>query len=233
LRVLFVGNSYTYVNRLPEMIRQMSLAAKERRPLEYRLIAPGGYTLEQHWHGGAVAQAIAEGGWDYVVLQEQSTRPISNPANMHRFARLFDHEVRKTGAKLVLYVTWARKNAPDQQKPLTAAYSAIAQELGALSCPVGPAWANVLKRRPDLELYQSDGSHPSPAGSYLGACVFYNVLYGKSPAGLPGKVVGDGDQGVAGTLVDLSEKDASLLQQTAVETVKEWKGGVTPPEASN
>jgi len=86
LRVLFVGNSYTYVNRLPEMIRQMSLAAKERRPMECRLIAPGGCSLEKHWNDGAVAQAIAGGGWDYVVLQEQSTRPILDPANMHRFA---------------------------------------------------------------------------------------------------------------------------------------------------
>jgi len=86
LRVLFVGNNYTYVNRLPEVIRQRSLAAKERRPMEYRLIAPGGCSLEKHWNDGAVAQALAEGGWDYVVMQEQSTRPIVDPANMHRFA---------------------------------------------------------------------------------------------------------------------------------------------------
>ena len=165
--------------------------------------------------------------------RSKASGPSQNPANMHRFARQFDHEVRKTGAKLVLYVTWARRNAPDAQKPLTAAYSSIAQPLGALSCPVGPAWAKVLKRRPGLELYQGDGSHPSPAGSYLGACVFYEVLYGKSPVGLPGKVVGEGGQGGVGTLVDLSGKDASLLQQTAFETVKEWNGGATPPEVSN
>ncbi len=228
LRVLFVGNSYTYVNMLPEMVRQLSLAAKERRPTEYRMIAPGGYSLEQHWNDGTVTKAIAEGGWDYVVLQEQSVRPISDPANMHRFARLFDDEARKIGAKTVFYVTWARKTAPDQQKQLTRAYSAIAKELGGLCCPVGPAWANVLKGRPDVELYQSDGSHPSPAGSYIGACVFYAMLYGKSPVGLPGKVIARDDAARAITLVDLREADARLFQQTAAETVKEWKGGVTP-----
>ena len=194
------------------------------------MIAPGAYSLEQHWNEGTVAKAIAEGGWDYVVLQEQSLRPISNPTNMHWFARLFDQEIRKTGARAVFYVTWARKNAPPaQQRQLTRAYSAIAKELGALCCPVGPAWANVLKGRPDLELYQSDGSHPSPAGSYIGACAFYAVLYGKSPVGLPGKVIVKNDAAGVITLVDLSERDGRLLQQTAAETVKEWKGGVTSP----
>jgi hypothetical protein len=229
LRILFIGNSFTYVNMLPEMIRQMSLAAGEPRPAQYRMIAPGGCTLEKHWNDGVAAKAIAEGGWDYVVLQEQSGRPISDPASLFRFARLFDQQVRKTGAKTLFYVTWPRKRAPDQQKQITAAYSAIAKELGALSCPVGPAWADLLKKRPDLELYQPDGIHPSPAGTYIGACVFYDVLYGKSPVGMPGRLVAKDDNNVIKTLVDLSKTDASLLQQTAVETLKEWEGGGTPP----
>jgi hypothetical protein len=229
LRILFIGNSYTYVNMLPEMIRQMSLAAGDSRPAQYQMIAPGSCTLEKHWNDGAAAKAIAEGGWDYVVLQEQSLRPISDPASLFRFARLFDQQVRKTGAKTLFYVTWPRKRAPNEQAQITAAYSTIAKELGALSCPAGPAWANLLKTRPDVELYQADGSHPSPAGTYLAACVFYDVLYGKSPVGLPGRLVVKDDNNVIKTLADLSKMDASLLQQTAVETLKEWEGGRTPP----
>jgi hypothetical protein len=230
LRVLFIGNSYTYVNMLPEMLRQISLAAKERRPTEYRMIAPGGYSLEQHWKDGAAAKAIAEGGWDFVVLQEQSLRPISDSSNMHRYARLLGEEVRRAGAKPVFYVTWARKVAPGQQDQITQAYSVIAKELGALGCPVGPAWADVLKKRPDLELYEPDGSHPSPAGTYIGACVFYSVLYGKSPSALPRRIVGKNDQGEVKTLVDLSEGEASLFQRVARETVKEWNDGAFAPK---
>ena len=116
LHVLFVGNSYTYANMFPEMLRQMSLAAKEPRPVEYRMIAPGGCSLEKHWNDGVVAKAIGESGWDYVVLQEQSLRPISAPANMHRYARLLDAQARKAGAKTVFYVTWARKTAPGRNR---------------------------------------------------------------------------------------------------------------------
>jgi hypothetical protein len=229
LRILFIGNSFTYVNMLPEMIRQMSLAANDPHPAQYRMIAPGSCTLEKHWNDGVAPKAIAEGGWDYVVLQEQSARPISDPAGMFRFARLFDQEIRKTGAKTVFYITWARKAAPNEQKQITAAYSAIAKELGALSCPVGPAWASVRQKRPDLELYQVDGRHPSPAGTYMAACVFYHLLYGKSPVGLPGRLDGDNGRNAIKTLVDLSKMDATLLQQTAVETLKQWEDGRTPP----
>ena len=222
LRVLFIGNSYIYVNMLPEMLQQFSVAGKQCRPLEYRMVVPGGYSLQQHWTNGTALHAIAEGGWDYVVLQEQSLLPVTDSTNMFYYARLFDQEVRKTGGKTVFYTTWARKSAPDKQEQITAAYSAIAKELNALIAPVGPAWAKVLKQRPNLEMYQVDGSHPSSAGTYLAACVFYNVLYGASPAGLPGTVVGKKQDGKVDTLVALSEEDASLLQQTARQTVQEW-----------
>jgi hypothetical protein len=227
--VLFVGNSYTYVNMLPEMLQKLAIAGGQS--MEYRMITPGGSSLNQNWDQGLAPKAIAEGGWDYVVLQEQSLRPITNAANMHIYARLFDGEVRKAGARTVFYVTWPRKNAPDQQATLTAAYSSIATELGALSCPVGPAWAGVHKKQPDLELYQSDGSHPSPEGTYLAACVFYNVLFGKSPVGLPRTIIGrlSPEQGANGPLAALSPEVATLLQKTALQTVKEWNGGKTPP----
>ncbi len=66
-------------------------------------------------------------------------------------------------------------------------------------------------------------------GSYLGACVFYAMLYRKSPVGLPGNVIAKYDAARVITLVDLSERDARLFQQTAAETLNEWKGGVTSP----
>jgi hypothetical protein len=229
LRVLFIGNSYTYVNMLPEMLRQFSLARKQPRPLDYRMIAPGGCSLERHWQSGTAQKAIAEGGWDYVVLQDHSLGPITNSASMWRHARLFDREVRKVGGKTVFYSTWARKNAPASQSQITAAYSGIAAELGVLCCPAGPAWASVIHERPSLELYQSDGSHPSPAGTYLTACVFYSVLYGANPDGLPSTVVGNNQAGKLETLAALSEGDANWLRRTARRTVKEWAGGRRSP----
>ena len=230
LRVLFIGNSYTYVNMLPEMLQQFAIAGREPRQLEYEMIAPGGSTLEQKWKGGNSRKTIAQGGWDYVVLQESSGNPITNAASTQEYVRLFDSDIRKAGAKTLLYVTWARKGTPETQARLTEVYSSLAKELGALCCPVGPARARALANQPGLNLYQSDGSHPSAAGTYLAACVFYNVLYHKSPAGLPATVAGKNDAGKPATLAALSPENAAFLQKTAAQTVKEWKGGGTPPE---
>ena len=225
LRVLFLGNSYTYVNMLPEMLQQMALAGKQR-PLEYRMIAPGGYTLEQHWNNEATRKAIAEGKWDYVVLQEQSLRPLMDAKGMFAYARRLDQEVRKSGAKTIFYMTWSRKAAPEKQPQLSMAYSHISKELKAITCPVGLAWAKIIKQNPNLELFNNDGSHPSPAGTYLGAAVFYSVLYNANPVGLPGTLSGKDANGKMETWAALSKEESDCLQNAALQTIKEYNAAV-------
>ena len=49
---------------------------------------------------------------------------------------------------------------------------------------MGPAWASVTRDHPEIELWDSDGSHPKPAGTYLAATVFYATIFGMTPRGL-------------------------------------------------
>jgi hypothetical protein len=67
------------------------------------------------------------------------------------------------------------------QDRLDSNYGAVANELAAPLAPVGIAWAEALRQRPDIELWQPDGVHPSAEGAYLDACVFYAVLYHRRP----------------------------------------------------
>jgi hypothetical protein len=182
LRVLFVGNSYTYVNDLPRILQTLAVEAREPRLPEVQAITPGGQTLAGHWAGGKAVDAIRKGGWDYVVLQEQSTRPIKAPDSMLVYGRRFIDEVKRAGARPLLFLTWARDSQPETQGALTAAYQRLAVETGAEVVPVGTAWQHVRAERPGLRLFLADGSHPSPLGSYLAAAVFYGVLYGRTPA---------------------------------------------------
>src|SRR5437868_5893688 len=135
------------------------------------------------------------GGWDAVILQEQSTRPIFAPAAMRAAARQFQPEIERARAKTILYLTWARRDRAHQQAALDAAYYGIARQIGAQVAPAGPAWQRALRDRPDLVLHQDDNSHPAPAGTYLAACVFFAALFGRSPVGLEVRTVlaGDGD----------------------------------------
>jgi hypothetical protein len=215
LRVLFVGNSYTFYNGgLGTLVQQLAAASRNARPLEFVEVTRGDQTLEGHWKDGKALAAIKRGGWDVVVLQEHSLGPIDARERMWKYARMFDAEIRKTGARTIFYQTWARKNRPEMQAALCAAYEGIAKELKAAIAPAGVAWQNALKNNPKLSLHVPDLSHPSPAGSYLNACVFYQVLFNQSPEGLPRTI-----KNAAGkVLIELSEAEARLLQQTAVQT---------------
>ena len=187
LRVLFIGNSYTYVNDLPGQIQRLAEAADAELPLDVVSVTPGGMTLEHHWADGVARRLIRQGGWTHVVLQEQSTRPIDDPDVFFRHARLFDQEIEGVGAETVFYLTWARQHRPASQDTLAHAYLTIADELGARVAPVGIAWQRAREMDPGLVLHHEDRSHPGPTGTYLAALVFYATLFDASPVGLPAR----------------------------------------------
>ncbi len=205
-RILFIGNSYTGTNDLPGLVRSMWQGG----PVDIQSHIVGGSTLAQHWNEGQALALIRSGKWDFVVLQEQSMLPIVGRMLMWYYARLFDAEIRKAGGRTVFYMTWARSWWPESQAALTNAYQGIARELGADVAPVGLAWEDTLRLRPDITLFVEDGSHPSPRGSYLAACVMLAVLGGGPSDNLPPP------PGISGD-------DARFLRQIAGAVARGWK----------
>lgn len=206
MKVLFIGNSFTARNDLSGMVAALASAAGER--LEHRLISAGGASLRMHWNKGEARRAIRDGGYDYVVLQEQSTLPVKNPRRMHENVRLFDAEIRGAGAKTALYMTWARQHAPESQRAITDAYTSVGRELAATVVPVGVAWKRFLLDHDKPVLYDRDGSHPTVAGTCLAAAVFFATLFARTPVGLPVDVEG------------LTRADVALLQRAARAAAK-------------
>ena len=189
LRVLMLGNSLTYLQGLPNMLRELSTLANESRPLDLTVVATGEYTLEKHWNDPKSLAAIRTGGWDVVVLQEFSARPVLEPALFREYAKRLHAEIEQVKAKPVLYLTWARADLVAQgrsQADWTAAYLGLADELRAAVSPAGIAWENTKAIQPNLTLLQSDGIHAEPLGAYISACAMYATLYGRSPEGLRG-----------------------------------------------
>lgn len=201
MKVLFIGNSFTARNNVPELVAQLAEARGKR--LQHRLISAGGASLRMHWNKGDAQKAIRETRYDYVVLQEQSTLPIKNPIRMHENIRLFDKEIKDSGAKTALYLTWARQNAPETQKAITEAYIAIGEELGAAIVPAGVAWQNFTRKHSHPVLHDQDKSHPTLAGSYLASCVFFAALFDESPLG------------IASIIKGLTKAEVEILQNTA------------------
>jgi len=206
LNLLFIGNSFTARNDLPGMLAALAVAEGVR--IDHRLISVGGASLRTHWNKGEARRAIHDGRFDFVVLQEQSTLPVKNAARMHENVRLFDGLVKQAGAKTALYQTWARKHAPETQQAINEAYESIGKELGATVVPVGRVWEQFIQKHERPVLHDRDGSHPTAAGTYLSACVFFATLLGRSPVG-----VGEGVEG-------LEPGEVKLLQQAAATELR-------------
>ncbi|MBQ7171746.1 MAG: SGNH/GDSL hydrolase family protein [Clostridia bacterium] len=194
-KILFIGNSYTYVNKLWDVIA--ALAEAEGHPVSVASVTEGGKTLKYFndpagEKGKEARAAIAAGGFDTVVLQEQSLRPAISPSLFLAAASSLCKQIRAAGAEPAFYATWGRREgAPalaryrltneTMTKKLNAAYLKAGAENGARVACVGLAFYEIHTGCPEIELYQDDGSHPSGAGTFLAALTLYRVLFGESP----------------------------------------------------
>ena len=129
LKILFIGNSFTARNNLLGLIAQ--LAAARGKSIQHRLISTGGASLRIHWNAGEALNAINDGHYDYVVLQEQSTLPIKNAKRMHDNVRLFDNAIKASGAEdrplLDLGEAARPKRSKPSPRPMPASAGSLAQ----------------------------------------------------------------------------------------------------------
>ena len=211
LKVLFIGNSYTYYNNLSAIVAAFAAAAPDSKRIEPKDHTMGAATLSKIWDLRATPYVLALEKWNFVVLQEHSYAPISAPERMYEVARKFDLAGKEVGAKTVMYLTWSRRASPDDQSLLNASYSSVATRLGALIAPVGPAWKIALELDPKLSLYANDGSHPSPTGSYIAGCALYLVLSGSQQPCPPL------------TLAGVTAEQANVGRAAALQAVTAWR----------
>lgn len=193
-RVLFVGNSYTRFHAMPLMVRAALRTLTQRPRVEVETVAHPGWTLERHRASGRPQRRIAQGRFTHVVLQGHSLSAIGDATSLRDAVRALHAASRGSGARTVLYETWARRagapqyrrdGAPQSPDEMTAqigqAYASLAREIDAPVAPAGRAFAIARAEHPEIELYRADGSHPTEAGSYLVACTVAGVISGHDP----------------------------------------------------
>jgi len=186
LRILFIGNSLTYVNNLPAMVRQLG-TSNSARPLSVSSVAFGNYSLEDHWNRGDALAAIRRGGWDVVVLQQGPSALPESRANLIEWTSRFAAEIRNVGARPAVYMVWPGLGRPAAWDSVTDSYAAAAAASHALLLPAGEALRWAYATDPGMPLFDADGFHPLPLGSFGAALVIYAAAADVSPAGLTGR----------------------------------------------
>lgn len=194
--VLFIGNSFTSVNNLPVLVD--SVATSAGYSYKYESNTPGGCTFAKHCTNESMNK-IREGGWDFVVLQEQSQLPSFPQSDVEvnclPYARQLADSVKAYGGMPMFYMTWGKKNGDPQNaiyfpvlgtyegmdSMLYERYMKMAIDNNSAVCPVGRVWRYLRTNNPEIELYAEDGSHPSLAGSYAAACSFFVMIFNANP----------------------------------------------------
>lgn len=196
VRVLWIGNSFTYYNDVPKMVEEMGKANGVN--ISVTRILKGGEKFSGHLQNPELHRQLERGVWDYVVMQEFSSTPAYSTKyvaeNILPYASQIDSLAKKfsPGVETVYYMTWGHKHGntrqtdyplddsyEQMQNRISTTYIDMAYENGGTVAPVGFAWRNIRRNHPEIELYIEDNFHPSLAGSYLAANTIFSTIYGK------------------------------------------------------
>lgn len=191
MKILMLGNSFTYANDMPSMLAGILGA-------EVAQITRGGARLAEQMNpntrlGKKTFAALLEEHWDYVVLQEMSNGPITAKASFMRSVSALCEIIRDAGASPILFATWAYRQDAKQYEEVDCSYEEMAAALsdayreaaeanGALLADVGRKF---YETEDNQALYAEDGSHPSEAGSRLAAETIAEVIRDEQTSGRP------------------------------------------------
>ena len=159
--ILFIGNSYTYVNDLPLLLKNVALSFGDTIVSDQN--TPGGYQLIQHSTNTTTLSKIASRNWDFVVIQEQSQKPSFSPSqvanDVYPYAQILNDSIKSnySCSESIFYMTWGRKNGDagncasnpsictyaGMQQRLRDSYMQMSSDNNATTSPVGVAWATV------------------------------------------------------------------------------------------
>jgi hypothetical protein len=225
---IFIGNSFFYYNN--SLHNQVLSLARNADPQNRKAYAATSVTISgsgMNWHNveayfqadgmasysfdddNNVALVKRDKKFDVAIMMDCSQCPI-HPQLKSVFTEQSAKQIaRKFGAAPVLFMSWAYADKPEMTAQLSDAYTTAGNANDALVIPAGLAFARSIAKRPELNLYAADKRHPSPAGTYLAACVTFAALYQQTPV----------DNAYHATL---DPATASFLQTVAWETVQDF-----------
>ena len=161
LRVLFVGNSLTHTNDLPAVVA--TLARKRGTEIEYETIAPGGFSLEDHWNAGRVPAELASGRWDAVVMQQGPSALPESQVNLREWAERLAQLAREHGTRPALFTVWPERYRVNALSDVIASYANAARAAQARALSGGPCLAAGVEPVADPAALRPGRVPPEPA----------------------------------------------------------------------
>ena len=218
MNILFIGNSITFLNDMPTILKNM--AAASGKNVYVSQWVKGAVMLSYFSQSPYAPDIIFSKKWDYIILQD-GDYDIIFPYEHQRLAGYVNQLknlilINNPDTKILFHMLYALKDGwtsdyihydyPILTQKIIEGTTAFAKLVDVKIAPVGIAWNDIVINHPEIWLYHWDLNHPTYSGSYLMACVYYSTIFGESS-------LGNSYRG------NLFEDDARIIQNTASETV--------------
>lgn len=197
-RVLFIGNSFTYFNNMPQMVK--SFADSAGITMTFSMHAPGGVSVGDtaqgtlaHMNNPAVYTMIRSQKWDYVVIQDNQGRFVRDSAQFPGSSKVVEGHIKirdsvvanNSCAKVVLFGGWGLKNGlppygntgVEMIRRILTNYYVLNDTMKEVIAPIGEAWIKTINYLPGTDPWSPDQQHPSQEGSYLTAAVIFSSVF--------------------------------------------------------
>lgn len=175
VNILFIGNSLTYTNNLPELVRKE--ARLKSIEVTTHMIAHPNYALADHWADGQIQKKIASGQYHFVVVQQGPSSQAEGRAMLLEYGSLIKKLCEEHQAKLAFFMVWPARANYHTFPGVIANHTEAAQQTNSILCPVGQVWKIHMDATKDFSYYSADEFHPSLAGSQSAAEIIVNALF--------------------------------------------------------
>lgn len=209
LRLLFIGNSLTYVHNVPDLVKRLAAGAGKPTPTVEMRAAPN-VGLEDHWKEGWVAKALQKGHYDVLIMQQGPSTLAASGADLGRWTAVLAAEAVKHGTRPALYEVWAPASGGMEASMVN--YRTAADAAGTAFYPAAAAWQAAWGAKPTLPLYGPDGFHASEHGALLAAMVITGVLFDVDPAAMPNLFKGT-----------IKDDEMTVMREAARRAIKEGR----------
>ncbi len=182
MKVLFIGNSHTYYNDMPQIFK--NICAGFGKDVEVGMLAHPGVTYGWHYKQHMDLRfALMYGGYDYVVMQQAAHSPCPAKEETIEDGGKIIELARSLGVEPIQTMPWAEKRDPDHQKGMYDIYNTLSEKYGVKLTVAGNVFEDVFYNHPEIDMYWRDGEHASPYGSYTIALAAYATIFGESVKG--------------------------------------------------
>ncbi len=174
--ILFVGNSLTYYNNLPKIVKRMANRSNEEKVTTEMLAFPN-FSISDHWNGGKIQKLINSKKFEYIVIQQGPSSSKEGKRMLLETGEKISNLCKKNNAKLCFFMVWPSKQKQKLFDNVIINYTEAATKNNAILLPVGKVWKKDFELTNDFSYYDKDGVHPSLKGSRKAAKIIVKNLF--------------------------------------------------------